>query len=88
MHRIKSYILKQNTFVFRQFLLEILTDKEYTNIIQWHGNQGEFELVEPNKVATLWGNKKNKPNMNYDNLARGLRYYYGGNMISKVHRKK
>lgn len=68
--------------------MEILTDKEYTNIIQWQGNQGEFKLVEPDKVAALWGARKNKPNMNYEKLSRALRYYYDGDMISKVNGKR
>ncbi|XP_055320536.1 DNA-binding protein Ets97D-like [Sitodiplosis mosellana] len=71
-----------------QFLLEILTDKEHRNIIQWHGNQGEFKLVEPDRVAALWGNRKNKPTMNYEKLSRALRYYYDGDMISKVSGKR
>lgn len=72
----------------RIFLLEILTDKEYRNIIQWQGNQGEFKLVEPDQVAALWGARKNKPNMNYEKLSRALRYYYDGDMISKVSGKR
>ncbi|XP_031640691.1 DNA-binding protein Ets97D-like [Contarinia nasturtii] len=71
-----------------QFLLEILNDKEHRNIIQWHGNQGEFKLVEPDRVAALWGNRKNKPTMNYEKLSRALRYYYDGDMISKVSGKR
>lgn len=74
--------------MYRQFLLEILTDKEHRNIIQWHGNTGEFKLVEPDSVATLWGNRKNKPTMNYEKLSRALRYYYDGDMISKVSGKR
>lgn len=84
-HLILSFI---SFFYLRQFLLNILFDKEHTTIIQWYGNQGEFKLVEPDRVAALWGIRKNKPTMNYEKLSRALRYYYDGDMISKVNGKK
>ncbi|KYN37874.1 DNA-binding protein Ets97D, partial [Trachymyrmex septentrionalis] len=71
-----------------QFLLELLTDKEYRNEIQWVGTEGEFKLNQPEVVAQLWGARKNKPSMNYEKLSRALRYYYDGDMISKVHGKR
>ncbi|XP_075148082.1 DNA-binding protein Ets97D isoform X2 [Haematobia irritans] len=71
-----------------QFLLEILTDREHVDIIQWVGEDGEFKLSDPEKVARLWGEKKNKPAMNYEKLSRALRYYYDGDMISKVSGKR
>ncbi|XP_058461955.1 DNA-binding protein Ets97D [Malaya genurostris] len=71
-----------------QFLLEILTDKEHRAVIQWIGTEGEFKLCNPELVAQLWGERKNKPTMNYEKLSRALRYYYDGDMISKVHGKR
>lgn len=71
-----------------QFLLELLTDRQYTNSIQWIGFDGEFKLNQPEIVAQLWGIRKNKPSMNYEKLSRALRYYYDGDMISKVHGKR
>lgn len=71
-----------------QFLLELLTDKDYRNEIQWVGTDGEFKLNQPEAVAQLWGARKNKPSMNYEKLSRALRYYYDGDMISKVHGKR
>lgn len=72
-----------------QFLLEILTDRERLNIIQWiDGGDGEFKLIDPEDVAKLWGERKNKPTMNYEKLSRALRYYYDGDMISKVGGKR
>lgn len=71
-----------------QFLLELLTDKEYRAAIQWVGTEGEFKLNQPEQVARLWGARKNKPSMNYEKLSRALRYYYDGDMISKVHGKR
>lgn len=71
-----------------QFLLELLTDKEHKDSIQWVGTDGEFKLNQPEAVAQLWGARKNKPSMNYEKLSRALRYYYDGDMISKVHGKR
>lgn len=71
-----------------QFLLELLTDKEHKSAIQWVGTEGEFKLSQPETVAQLWGARKNKPSMNYEKLSRALRYYYDGDMISKVQGKR
>lgn len=39
-------------------------------------------------MAQLWGERKNKPTMNYEKLSRALRYYYEGDMIAKVPGKR
>lgn len=71
-----------------QFLLDLLTDYEYSSVIQWISPDGEFRFIDPEHVAKLWGIRKNKPSMNYEKLSRALRYYYDGDMISKVHGKR
>lgn len=71
-----------------QFLLEILTDAQYTDVIQWHGEEGEFKLLDSEQVARLWGIRKNKPNMNYEKLSRALRYYYEGDVLKKMTGKR
>ncbi|XP_054760075.2 GA-binding protein alpha chain-like [Lytechinus pictus] len=68
-----------------QFLLELLTDKDAMDCISWVGADGEFRLNDPERVAQKWGERKNKPSMNYEKLSRALRYYYDGDMIAKVH---
>lgn len=67
-----------------QFLLDLLLKQQYSNIICWTNNEGEFKLLDAEQVAKLWGLKKNKNNMNYDKLSRALRYYYDKNIIKKV----
>lgn len=67
-----------------KFLLELLTDKTHKDIIRWVDDNGEFQMVKPDTVARLWGEKKQKNNMTYDKLARALRYYSEGDLISKV----
>ncbi|KAL4636306.1 GA-binding protein alpha chain [Arapaima gigas] len=71
-----------------QFLLELLTDKDARDCISWVGDEGEFKLNQPELVAHKWGQRKNKPTMNYEKLSRALRYYYDGDMICKVQGKR
>ena len=71
-----------------QFLLELLSDSTNANSITWEGTNGEFKLVDPDEVARRWGERKSKPNMNYDKLSRALRYYYDKNIMTKVHGKR
>merc|ERR1719474_937978 len=56
--------------------------------IAWEGTNGEFKLTDPDEVARKWGERKSKPNMNYDKLSRALRYYYDKNIMTKVHGKR
>jgi Ets-domain. len=56
-----------------QFLLELLSDSTNANCITWEGTNGEFKLTDPDEVARRWGERKSKPNMNYDKLSRALR---------------
>ncbi|XP_041057154.1 protein FEV [Carcharodon carcharias] len=71
-----------------QFLLELLSDTSNINCITWEGANGEFKLIDPDEVARRWGERKSKPNMNYDKLSRALRYYYDKNIMTKVHGKR
>ncbi|GIY45222.1 DNA-binding protein D-ETS-3 [Caerostris extrusa] len=71
-----------------QFLLELLSDSSNASCITWEGTNGEFKLTDPDEVARRWGQRKSKPNMNYDKLSRALRYYYDKNIMTKVHGKR
>ncbi|CAG10105.1 unnamed protein product, partial [Tetraodon nigroviridis] len=71
-----------------QFLLELLSDSANMSCIAWEGTNGEFKLIDPDEVARRWGERKSKPNMNYDKLSRGVRYYYDKNIMTKVHGKR
>ncbi|MBN3325753.1 ERG regulator, partial [Atractosteus spatula] len=71
-----------------QFLLELLSDSNNSACITWEGTNGEFKMTDPDEVARRWGERKSKPNMNYDKLSRALRYYYDKNIMTKVHGKR
>ncbi|KAJ4429812.1 Friend leukemia integration 1 transcription factor [Periplaneta americana] len=58
-----------------QFLLELLSDSSNASCITWEGTNGEFKLTDPDEVARRWGERKSKPNMNYDKLSRALRLF-------------
>ena len=67
-----------------QFLLELLLISANSHLIQWTDNDLEFQINRPSEVALLWGKCTNNPGMNYEKLARGLRYYYSRGIMSKV----
>uniref|UniRef100_A0A0N4ZII2 ETS domain-containing protein n=1 Tax=Parastrongyloides trichosuri TaxID=131310 RepID=A0A0N4ZII2_PARTI len=72
-----------------QFILELLGNGHVFNYcISWEGGHGEFKLHDPDEVAKKWGERKGKPNMNYDKLSRALRYYYDKCIMTKVHGKR
>merc|ERR1712226_764338 len=62
--------------------------KGYRNIIRWQGEMGEFVIKDPEEVARLWGERKCKPQMNYDKLSRALRYYYNKQILKKIKGKR
>ncbi|XP_039249692.2 uncharacterized protein LOC120327302 isoform X1 [Styela clava] len=70
------------------FILELLQDEQYQDVIAWQGEYGEFVIKDPDEVAKLWGIRKCKPHMNYDKLSRALRYYYNKRILYKTKGKR
>lgn len=66
------------------FLIELLTNKEAKSLIRWVGFEGEFEFLDPEQVARMWGQQKSNSTMNFAKLSRALRNYYSNGIISKV----
>ena len=71
-----------------QFLLELLLVSPNAHLIQWTDDEFEFQINKPTEVAQLWGKCTNNPSMNYEKLARGLRYYYQKGIMNKVSGRK
>ena len=72
-----------------QFILSLLVSSPSERVVQWtRERKYEFRILEPDKLAKLWGELKRKPAMNFKKLARGLRYYYGKSMVEKSRGKQ
>ncbi|GAB1608442.1 ETS-related transcription factor Elf-5-like, partial [Argonauta hians] len=54
-------------------------------IIRWQNKKaGEFQLVDPERFAELWGQTKQNKKMNFAKLGRSLRYYYAKKILTRV----
>ena len=72
-----------------QFILSLLVSSPSERVVEWtRERKYEFRILEPDKLAKLWGEVKRKPAMNFKKLARGLRYYYGKSMMEKSRGKQ
>ena len=49
---------------------------------------GIFKIEDSVRVAKLWGERKNRPQMNYDKLSRSIRQYYKKGIIRKTDNSK
>jgi len=49
---------------------------------------GIFKIEDSVRVAKLWGERKNRPQMNYDKLSRSIRQYYRKGIIRKTNNSK
>uniref|UniRef100_A0A1I7TVL9 ETS domain-containing protein n=1 Tax=Caenorhabditis tropicalis TaxID=1561998 RepID=A0A1I7TVL9_9PELO len=71
------------------FLRGLLNDPSHSDIIIWNDqDEQQFQLVQPEKVAKLWGSINGNPDMNYDKMSRGLRYLYKEDQSRKATLKK
>ncbi|XP_028931867.1 transcription factor ETV6 [Ornithorhynchus anatinus] len=66
------------------YVYQLLSDSRYENFIRWEDKESKiFRIVDPNGLARLWGNHKNRTNMTYEKMSRALRHYYKLNIIRK-----
>lgn len=66
------------------YVYKLLLDSRYETFIRWEDrNTMIFRVVDPNGLARLWGNHKNRANMTYEKMSRALRHYYKLNIIKK-----
>lgn len=73
-----------------QFLKELLgSPQTYGTAIRWlDRSRGVFKIEDSVRVARLWGNRKNRPAMNYDKLSRSIRQYYKKGIMKKTERSQ
>ncbi|KAK5848809.1 hypothetical protein PBY51_008501 [Eleginops maclovinus] len=66
------------------YVYQLLSDSRYENYIRWEDTESKvFRIMDPNGLARLWGNHKNRTNMTYEKMSRALRHYYKLNIIRK-----
>ncbi|XP_034817863.1 transcription factor ETV7 isoform X8 [Pan paniscus] len=66
------------------YVYQLLLDTRYEPYIKWEDKDAKiFRVVDPNGLARLWGNHKNRVNMTYEKMSRALRHYYKLNIIKK-----
>ncbi|XP_060089268.1 transcription factor ETV7 [Heteronotia binoei] len=66
------------------YVYQLLCDSRYEPFIKWEDKEAKiFRVVDPNGLARLWGNHKNRMNMTYEKMSRALRHYYKLNIIKK-----
>ncbi|XP_062860750.1 transcription factor ETV6 isoform X2 [Trichomycterus rosablanca] len=66
------------------YVYQLLSDSRYENYIRWEDRDTKvFRIIDPNGLARLWGNHKNRTNMTYEKMSRALRHYYKLNIIRK-----
>jgi hypothetical protein len=74
-----------------EFLRLLLDNSRYTSYASWlNKDEGLFKIHKPSQVASLWKSvkvRKTNGSMNYDTLARGIRYYYQSGAMIKTHTK-
>ncbi|PIC14771.1 hypothetical protein B9Z55_026960 [Caenorhabditis nigoni] len=68
------------------FLRGLLDDVNQNCAVWIDKPNGIFKLVDPHRVAKLWGVETGNPKMNYDKMSRGLRDHYNKN-LKKVSEK-
>uniref|UniRef100_A0A0K0ESN2 ETS domain-containing protein n=1 Tax=Strongyloides stercoralis TaxID=6248 RepID=A0A0K0ESN2_STRER len=69
-----------------EFIRDALRDP-ITNpsIVKWEDpHQGVFRIIESEKLARLWGEKKNNQKMTYEKLSRAMRTYYEKQILVPV----
>ncbi|CAI4232168.1 unnamed protein product [Auanema sp. JU1783] len=69
-----------------EFIKDALTDPETCpSVVRWEDPvQGVFRIVESEKLARLWGERKKNSKMTYEKLSRAMRTYYEKQILVPV----
>ncbi|XP_067000778.2 ETS-related transcription factor Elf-5 isoform X2 [Anabrus simplex] len=67
------------------FLRDLLKSGKNKDVIEWiHRGKGIFKIKDTKKLAELWGEVRNNPNMNYEKMYSSLRYNYKSGYLKRV----
>ncbi|KAI1731976.1 ets-domain-containing protein [Ditylenchus destructor] len=69
-----------------EFIRDALKDSSTCpSVVRWEDpTEGVFRIVESEKLARLWGDKKNNQKMTYEKLSRAMRTYYEKQILVPV----
>uniref|UniRef100_A0A915DNQ8 Uncharacterized protein n=1 Tax=Ditylenchus dipsaci TaxID=166011 RepID=A0A915DNQ8_9BILA len=69
-----------------EFIRDALKDASTCpSVVRWEDPiEGVFRIVESEKLARLWGDKKNNQKMTYEKLSRAMRTYYEKQILVPV----
>ncbi|XP_076304184.1 ETS homologous factor-like [Tachypleus tridentatus] len=69
-----------------EFIRDLLLNPNYNPAyIRWERREeGIFKFVQSEKVAKLWGDRKQNTKMTYEKLSRAMRYYYKSQVLLPV----
>ncbi|XP_063853536.1 ETS homologous factor-like [Scylla paramamosain] len=69
-----------------EYVVRMLADERFNpSLISWVNKADfTFKFNKPADIARMWGQRANKPNLSYDNFARGLRYHYKTKALEPV----
>ncbi|KAH7689647.1 Protein TAG-97 b, partial [Aphelenchoides avenae] len=69
-----------------EFIRDALKDPTTCpSVVRWEDPvQGVFRIVESEKLARLWGDRKNNQKMTYEKLSRAMRTYYEKQILVPV----
>lgn len=89
MHKNHKTTFKSGRPRLCQFLLELLDNPDkFAYMIDWLDKEkGIFKFINSGEVARLWGRRRNKPSMKYENFARSLRTYIAKGILLKPRSK-
>lgn len=63
----------------------LLSERTNPSFIRWERREdGVFKFVQSDKVAKMWGERKQNPKMTYEKLSRAMRYYYKSKVLLPV----
>jgi len=73
-----------------QWIVSLLRDPIYNpSVITWQDEaQGVFSIRDTNKLASIWGEVKNNPEMNYEKLSRAMRYSYNNGELEPIREQR
>ncbi|XP_069797503.1 transcription factor ETV7-like isoform X6 [Narcine bancroftii] len=81
---IQTFQFHKDCRLLWDYVYQLLSDSRYQPYIRWEDEESKvFRVVDPNGLASLWGNHKNRANMTYEKMSRALRHYYKLNIIKK-----